>query len=398
MILRPNYVEKIKKLINVDLIKILVGVRRSGKSTILEMIKKELIDNHSIDKSNIISRRYTDTKYIDFKEVDMEKDITTNLKNNNKYYLFLDEIQEIPNWERAINTIFENYNVDIYVTGSNSKLTSSEISTYLTGRYIQIPVYTLSFKEYLTFQNSNEDRYTVFDKYIKYGGFPLVSQSNFDYTSAYQVVDGIYSSIITRDISKRYNVRDLDLFDRVVRYIIENVGKTFSANSVIKFLKGEGRKISNETIYNYIKWLSDAFIIYKCDRFDLQGRQVLKTFEKYYFSDISFKYSKFGFNPTMISPILENIVYLEIKRRGYNTYIGKLGDKEIDFVGKKQDAVIYIQVCRMLPEKSNREIENLKSIKDNHPKYVVTMDKLATGNIDGINIVNIVDFLLNDNW
>lgn len=282
MILRSDYINEIKKFIDVPLVKILSGVRRCGKSTILEMIKDELISNRNVQLGNIISRKYNEVLYDDMTSKEMYNDLVKEIMNEDKYYLFLDELQEIKGWEKVVNDILEKYNVDIYVTGSNSKLMSSEISTYLSGRYVSIPVYTLSFKEYLVFKNKeNINIIDMFDEYLQYGGFPLIGISNFDTTSAYQVVEGIYSAVITRDISKRHKIRNKDLFDRVVKYIIENVGKTFSANSIVKFLKNERRTLSVETIYNYLKWLVEAFIIYPCNRYDIQGKSVLKTQEKY---------------------------------------------------------------------------------------------------------------------
>lgn len=399
MIIRPDYVNEIKKFIDVPLVKVLSGVRRCGKSTILDMIKEELVSNRNIKKENIISRKYNEVIYDDMTSNEMYKDIIKKFVDSDRYYLFLDELQEINGWEKVINDILEKYNVDIYVTGSNFKLMSSEISTYLSGRYVSIPVYTLSFKEYLTFKNKeNSNIKEMFDEYLQFGGFPLIGISNFDTTSAYQVVEGIYSAVITRDISKRHKIRNKDLFDRVVKYVIENVGKTFSANSIVKFLKSEQRTLSVETIYNYLKWLADAFIIYPCSRYDIQGKSVLKTQEKYYLSDITFKYSKFGFNTSMISSMLENVVYLEMKRRGYEVYIGKNTNKEIDFIGVRREEKVYVQVCRDLPENSDREISNLMEIKDHYHKYVVTKDNLAKGNDNGIEIIHIADFLLKEYW
>ena len=399
MILRPDYINEIKKFIDVPLVKILSGVRRCGKSTILTMIKEELQNNRNIKSDNIISRKYNEVQYDDMTAKEMYLDIVKEFKNDERYYLFLDELQEINGWEKVINDILEKYNVDIYVTGSNSKLMSSEISTYLSGRYVSIPVYTLSFKEYLTFKNKeNVNVKEMFDEYLEYGGFPLIGISNFDTTSAYQVVEGIYSAVITRDISKRHKIRNKDLFDRVVKYIIENVGKTFSANSIVKFLKSEQRSLSVEAIYNYLKWLTDAFIIYPCSRYDIQGKSVLKTQEKYYLSDITFKYSKFGFKTSMIAAMLENVVYLELRRRGYDVYIGKNETKEIDFIGIRREEKVYIQVCRDIPEDSDRELTNLLEIKDHYHKYVVTKDNLAKGNENGVEIIHIADFLLKENW
>ena len=397
MIIRNDYVNEIKKYIDVPLVKILLGVRRCGKSTILQMIQNELL-NMGKDEDVIIVRRYNEVLFEDMTSKEMYFDLVNEIKDDRKYYLFLDELQEIRGWERVVNDIFEKYNVDIYVTGSNSKLMSSEISTYLTGRYVLIPVFTLSFKEYIDFKKVNKDVKDIFDEYIRYGGFPIIAISNFDTTSSYQVVEGIYAAVITRDISKRHKIRNKELFDRVVKFIVENVGKTFSANSIVNFLKNEKRKLSIESVYNYLKWLSEAFIIYPCSRYDLQGKTVLKTREKYYLSDISFKYSKFGFNTYMIASVLENIVFLELKRRGYEVYVGKNQTKEIDFLGIRREEKVYIQVCKNTPEKSDREILNLMEIKDHYHKYIVTMDTLSSGNENGIEIMYLGDFLLKENW
>lgn len=398
MILRPDYIKAITPFIDVPLVKILAGVRRSGKSTIFEMLVYEL-NNKGISSDKIIERKYNNPIYEEYTSRDMYSDLKESIKDKGRCYLFLDELQEINGWEKVVNSLMEDFDVDIYVTGSNSKLLSSEISTYLTGRYILIPVYTLSFKEYLTFKNKDIAKAReVFDEYIQYGGFPIIGISNFDTKSAYQIVEGIYASVITRDISKRHKIRNRELFDRVVKYIIENVGNTFSANSIVKFLKNEKRSLSVETIYNYLKWLSEAFIIYPCQRYDLQGKSILKTQEKYYLSDISIKYSQMGFDPKMLSATFENIIFLEMKRRGYDVYIGKNKNKEIDFIGVRRDEKVYVQVCVELPTQSTRETDNLMEINDHYHKYVVCRDTLATGNYNGIKITHIADFLLNENW
>lgn len=397
MILREEYLKKLSTYMDAPIIKILAGIRRCGKSTILEMLHKELISK-GIDKSNIICKRYTSFEIDDcYTAKDMYNDIKKEMINDNKYYLLLDEVQEIDGWEKAINSLLEDTNADIYVTGSNSKLMSSEISTYLTGRYVLIPVYPLSFKEYLDFKSSSaKSEKELLNEYIKFGGFPIVALGNYDEQSAYQIVEGIYNSVITSDITKRHNIVNFDLFNRVVKFIIENVGKIFSANSIVKFLKGEGRALSVESIYNYLEWLEKAFVIYRCRRYDLQGKSVLKTQEKFYLADQSLKYCIMGFNPKSIASMLENIVYFELKRRGYEVYIGKLGTKEIDFVAIKRDERVYVQVCRTLPENSDREIGNLLAIKDQYPKYVVTLDELSTGNVNGVKIIHLFDFLLKE--
>ena len=397
MIIREEYLKKLFTYMDAPIIKILAGIRRCGKSTILEMLHKELISK-GIDESNIICKRYTSFEIDDcYTAKDMYNDIKKEMINDNKYYLLLYEVQEIDGWEKAINSLLEDTNADIYVTGSNSKLMSSEISTYLTGRYVLIPVYPLSFKEYLDFKSSStKSKKYLLNEYIKFGGFPIVALGNYDEQSAYQIVEGIYNSVITSDITKRHNIVNFDLFNRVVKFIIENVGKTFSANSIVKFLKGEGRALSVESIYNYLEWLEKAFVIYRCRRYDLQGKSVLKTQEKFYLADQSLKYCIMGFNPKSIASMLENIVYFELKRRGYEVYIGKLGTKEIDFVAIKRDERIYVQVCRTLPENSDREIGNLLTIKDQYPKYVVTLDELSTGNVNGVKIIHLFDFLLKE--
>lgn len=373
MILRPDYINAIEPFIDSPIVKILAGVRRCGKSTILEMVADELI-KRGVSKENIIERRYNEIIYEEYSAKDMHSDLKKDISDKGRCYLLLDELQEIKGWEKVVNDLLENSDVDLYVTGSNSKLMSSEISTYLTGRYVTIPVYTLSLREYLTFKNKAESQARdVFDEYVQYGGFSLVGISQFDKKAAYQIVEGIYASVITRDIFKRHKIRNKELFDRVVRYVIENVGMTFSANTIVKFLKSENRSLSVESIYNYLKWLSEAFIIYPCQRYDLQGKAVLKTQEKYYLSDISIKYSQMGFDIKMLSAVFENIVYLEMKRRGYEVYIGKNNTKEIDFVGVRRDEKVYVQVCVQLPNGSDREAANLMDIKDHYHKYVVSL-------------------------
>ena len=397
MISRPDYLEKLKPFIDVKVIKILAGIRRCGKSTILEMLKQELISN-GVKEDHIISINYSNVEFDkSFNFLKMYDELKAKFVDEKKYYLLLDELQEVDGWEKTVNSLFEEKNVDIYVTGSNSKLLSSEISTYLTGRYVTIPVYTLSFKEYLTFKNNqNKPIKEQLQDYIRFGWFPLVAISNLDEKASYQIVEDIYNSVVVNDITKKHNIQNIDLFNRVVRFIVENIGKTFSANSIVKFLKSENRTISVETIYNYLQWLEKAFVIYRCKRYDLQGKNILKTQEKFYIADQSIKYALFGFNPTTIASMMENLVYFELKRRGYDVFIGKNADKEIDFVAIDRDKKLYIQVCRELPKESDREFANLIEIKDNYPKMIVTLDDYASGNVNGINVVHLADFLLNN--
>ncbi len=231
-------------------------------------------------------------------------------------------------------------------------------------------------------------------EYLRLGGFPIVALGNFDTEAAYQIVEGIYHFVISNDITRRHDVKNIDLFNRGVKFIIENVGKTFSANAIVKFLKNEGRSFSVEFIYNYLEWLEKAFVVYRCQRYDLKGKSVLKTQEKFYLADASLKYCMMGFQSESVAAMLENIVYFELRRKGYEVYIGKNETKEIDFVAVRRDERIYVQVCRSLPQKSDREIANLLEIKDHYPKYVVVLDELEAGNIDGVRIVHLCDFLL----
>lgn len=399
MIIRQHYLNMLKIYRDVPLVKILAGIRRCGKSTILEMLRDDLLKS-GIDADHIISMRYTSEDYDDgMTDKDMYQGIKERMTDDGRYYLLLDEVQEIAGWEKAVNSLLENADTDIYVTGSNSKLMASEISTYLTGRYVSIPVYTLSFSEYLEFKKSDSrSQKELLNEYLRMGGFPIVALGNFDERSSYQIVEGIYNSVINNDITKRHHVTNFDLFNRVVKYIVENVGKTFSANAIAKFLKSEGRSLSVEAVYNYLNWLEKAFVIYRCQRYDLQGKSVLKTQEKFYLADASLKYCMMGFNPKSLAAMLENIVYFELRRRGYEVYIGKNETKEIDFVAVRRDERIYVQVCRSLPEEADRETANLLEIKDHYPKYVVTLDEFASGNINGVKIVHLADFLLRDEY
>jgi hypothetical protein len=384
---------------DIPLVKILAGIRRCGKSTILEMLREDLLQSGTAS-DHIIHVCYT-SEDLDAGMTDQEmyRNIRSRITDSRRYYLLLDEVQEITGWEKAVNSLLEQANTDIYVTGSNSRLMAGELSSYLTGRYIAIPVFTLSFSEYLDFKKSeNRSPRDLLAQYLRMGGFPIVALNSFEERDAYQIVEGIYHSVITYDITRRHNITSYDLFNRVVKYIVENVGKTFSANAIAKFLKSEGRSLSMEAVYNYLEWLEKAFVIYRCQRYDLQGKSVLKTQEKFYLADSSLKYCILGFQPTSVAPMLENIVYFELRRKGFQVWIGKQDRKEIDFVAMRQEERIYVQVCRSLPEQSDREIGNLMAIRDHYPKYVVTLDDLATGNINGVKIVHLADFLLQDQY
>ena len=399
MINRPLYVDMIMAYTDTPFVKVLTGVRRCGKSTIFEMIRQELLER-GIPEDHIIMKKYTEMDIPDtITAKQMYDELVSRVEDDKRYYFLLDEIQEIKGWEKAVNSLLEGMNADIYVTGSNSKLMSSEISTYLTGRYISIPVFTLSFREYLEFKKESTQSYDkLLEEYIKFGGFPIIALGEYEQQSAYQIVDGIYHTVVSRDIVKRHRINKQDLFDRVVKYVIENMGKTFSASSISNFLKSENRKVSIESIYNYLRWLEQAFIIFPCERYDMQGKSVLKTQEKYYLADVSFRYALFGYNRKMLDGVMENIVYLELRRRGYDVYVGKNNTKEIDFIAIHKDEKIYVQVCVQIPENSNREVGNLMEIRDHYPKYVVTLNEMDVGIENGIRIVHLRDFLLAKQW
>ena len=334
---------------------------------------------------------------------ELYQELKTKILNTKKTYLFLDEIQEINGWEKVVNTLASDYDVDIYITGSNSRMMSSEISTYLTGRYVTFHIYTLSFDEYLTFKKSYSTIYDIkqeFNQYVRLGGFPATHLQEYSQDEVYTIVRDIYNSTIFSDIVRRNQVKKIDQLERVVKYTFNNVGNTFSAKSISNYLKSEQRKIDNETVYRYLEKLQKAYILHRCSRYDLQGKSILKTQEKFYLADISLRYAVLGYTIDSVASSLENIVYLELKRRGYDVCIGKYKDKEIDFVATKQNEKIYVQVTQEIKSEKTqkREYEQLLEIKDNYPKYMVLTDDFAGGNYQGIKTMHITDFLLSKEY
>ncbi|MCB8561363.1 ATP-binding protein [Faecalibacillus intestinalis] len=403
MIERPLYLNKIMPFVDTPFVKILTGVRRCGKSTILKMIQKKLKEEHHITGEQILSYRFDSMEYEDMTSKELYQELKTKILNTKKTYLFLDEIQEINGWEKVVNTLASDYDVDIYITGSNSRMMSSEISTYLTGRYVTFYIYTLSFDEYLTFKKSYSTIYNIkqeFNQYVRLGGFPATHLQEYSQDEVYTIVRDIYNSTIFSDIVRRNQVKKIDQLERVVKYTFNNVGNTFSAKSISNYLKSEQRKIDNETVYSYLEKLQKAYILHRCSRYDLQGKSILKTQEKFYLADISLRYAVLGYTIDSVASSLENIVYLELKRRGYDVCIGKYKDKEIDFVATKQNEKIYVQVTQEIKSEKTqkREYEQLLEIKDNYPKYVVLTDDFAGGNYQGIKTMHITDFLLSKEY
>jgi predicted AAA+ superfamily ATPase len=397
VILRPDYIEKIAPFIDEPFVKILSGIRRSGKSTILKMIA-ERIAQSGVSRDRILFYNFDSLQNENLKAAPLlYSEIKTKLTGSGKTYLFFDEIQEVTDWERAINSFMVDFDVDIYVTGSNSRMLSSEISTYLTGRYIGFNIFPLSFAEYLDFRgNAAENIYAEFTRYIRYGGFPAIHLKEYTPDEAYTIVRDIYSSAVFADIIKRSQVRKLDAFERIVHYSFDNIGRTFSAANIAKFLKSENRSIDNETVYNYLFKLQSAFILHRCLRFDLKGKAILKTQEKFYLADPALRYAVLGYDSDSVAAMLENIIYLELLRRGYDVYVGSSDGAEIDFVAKKQENRIYIQITERIesPETEKREYSRLLEIKDNYPKYVLRTDAFAGGNFEGVKTMHIADFLL----
>jgi len=401
MIYRPLYVDKIMAYVDTPFVKILTGVRRCGKSTLLKMIMEKLHKERGIPMEQIVSYRFDSMEYEDMTAKQMYQELKSRLCPDGKTYFFLDEMQEIKGWEKVVNSLASDFNVDLYVTGSNSRMMSSEISTYLTGRYVAFRIYTLSFQEYLTFKSQYakvDDIHKEFANYIRLGGFPATHLQAYGQDEVYTIVRDIYNSTIFSDIVKRNQVRKIDQLERVVRYTFNNVGNTFSAKSISDYLKAEHRSLDNETVYSYLEKLEKAYLLHRCSRYDLNGKEILKTQEKFYLADTSLRYSVLGYNDDTVASSLENVVYLELCRRGYTVYIGKTRDGEVDFVATRQNEKLYVQVTQRIDSEKTekREYERLLEIRDNYPKYVLRTDEFAGGNYEGIITMHVADFLLSD--
>ena len=403
LIYRPMYVDRIMAYVDTPFVKILTGVRRCGKSTILKMIMEKLETERSIPEDRIVSYRYDSMEYEDMTAKQMYDQLKERLSPDGKTYLFLDEVQEIKGWEKVVNSLSSDFDVDLYITGSNSRMMSSEISTYLTGRYISFRIFTLSFGEYLMFKEKYatiSNPKTELANYVRLGGFPATHLQAYSQDEIYTIVRDIYNSTIFSDIVKRNQIRKIDQLERVVKYTFNNVGNTFSAKSISDYLKSERRALDNETVYSYLEKLEKAYLLHRCSRYDLQGKEILKTQEKFYLADVSLRYSVLGYNADSVASSLENIVYLELCRRGYTVNIGKTSDGEIDFVAVRQNEKIYVQVTQEIrSEKTEkREYDRLLEIHDNYPKYVLTTDEFAGGNYEGIKTMHIADFLLSSEY
>ncbi|NCB02297.1 MAG: ATP-binding protein [Spirochaetia bacterium] len=399
MIDRPMYYEKIIQFVNKPFIKVLTGVRRCGKSTMMLLIQ-QLLKEQGIKKEQIISINFESMAYYDLRD---SRSLYTYIceavkKIEGKIYLFFDEVQVVDKWEEAINSFLLDFPSDIYITGSNSKLLSSEISTLLTGRYIHIKMQGLSFQEMLSFREHKGNVKSQNDLlwlYIRRGGFPAVHIADYDERASYAIISGIYDSIVLRDVVQRYNIRNVDLLNRIMQFIMDTVGSTISAKRIFDYFKSQYRSVDINTIYTYLDALVSSFIISKVQRYDIQGKELLKTQEKYYLADHGIQHAVFGYRDRHISGILENIVYHELIRRGYEVFIGKLGTMEVDFIAKNPQTRVYVQVAYRIEQISTleREFAPLLAIRDSYPKFVVTMDSHFRDSIEGVKHIGLFQFL-----
>lgn len=394
MIQREYYMKQIRPFINTDLIKVLTGIRRSGKSVMLQLIQEELL-SQQVRPDQMISLNFEDLANLPLCQpmalYQWIADKAAAIKG--KIYIFLDEIQEVTNWERVINSLRVAFDVDIYLTGSNAKLLSGELSTYLAGRYVQFVIYPFSYQEFIL-ANQLDDTPQAFQKYLLFGGMPFLMNLHFQEGPSRQYLQDMYNSVILKDIVQRNNLRDVDLLERIIGYALSSIGHVFSASNITKYLKGEHRKVSNDTVLNYLNACTTAYLFYKIPRQDLLGKKLLSINEKYYVVDHGLREAVYGHNARDIDQILENIVCLELLRRGYTVTIGKTGNFEVDFIAEKGNRKCYVQVTYLLasPETIEREFRVYKDIKDNYPKYVVSMDELDFSQ-DGIQHYNIRKFL-----
>ncbi len=401
MIVRQGYMKQLLDFLDKPVIKVITGMRRSGKSVLLELTKQEIC-KRGAKESQIFSANFESLQFEELKNYKTlyQAIIEAAKTAKGKLYLFIDEIQEVESWEKVINSVRVDCDCDIYITGSNARLLSSELATLLSGRYIEIPVYPLSFSEYLEFAKSNGDEVELsrdqhFSNFLRYGGLPGIHEMKWDDTALLRYLTDIFNSVLLKDVVKRNKIRDIDLLEKIVLYLMDNVGNTFSAKTISDFLKNQGRKLSTETVYTYIKALESAFLIYKVPRFDIKRKRLLETQEKYFVSDLGLRHATIGYRDNDIGGVLENVVFFELLRRGWSVNIGKQGSCEVDFVATKTDERLYVQVCYVLTEdNTNREFNPLEAIDDNYEKIVLSSDSLISFNRNGIKQKNIIDFLL----
>lgn len=401
MIIRETYMKQILDFMDKPVVKVITGMRRTGKSVILELTMEE-IRRRGARENQIFSVNFESLQFEDLKDYKaLYQAITVAAKAaRGKLYLFIDEIQEVASWEQVINSVRVDCDCDIYITGSNARLLSGELATLLSGRYIEIRVYPLSFGEYLEFAKTNKNEVGLtkeqhFSNFLRYGGLPGIHEMKWDDTVLLRYLTDMFNTVLLKDVVKRNNIRDINLLEKVILYLMDNIGNTFSAKTISDFLKNQGRKLSTETVYTYIKALESAFLIHKVPRFDIKGKRLLETQEKYFISDLGLRHATMGYRDNDIGGMLENVVFLELLQRGWTVNIGKQDSYEVDFIATKTDERLYVQVCYILTEdNTQREFAPLEMIDDNYEKIVISTDSLISFNRNGIRQRNIIEFLL----
>ena len=395
---RNLYKEHIEPWIDKPVIKVITGMRRVGKSCLLRQLVEELVARKvSMDRIHLI-----DKESVEFDDIQNYKDLAAYIKNQTgnskgRHYLLIDEVQEIENWEKAVNSCLKDGYWDIYLTGSNAHMLSSELATLLSGRYVELPVYSLSLPEFLQFNGKDtSDAQQQFTRYLRYGGFPAIHQFVQNEGTIYQYINSLYDTIILKDIVSRHSIRNVPLFHNISRFVFDNIGNTFSANKVADYLKSQRLSITVDTVQKYLGYLTETYALNRVHRYDIKGKRNLEIYEKYYLGDIGLRNAVLGYRESAINGLLENLVFLELKRRGYQVAIGKLGDAEIDFIATKEKEKRYIQVAYLLAseETIKREFGVLAALPDNYPKLVLSMDPLGPDNRDGVQWKNVIDFLM----
>lgn len=399
MIKRELYMSRIRPFFNKNIVKILVGMRRSGKSVMLRLIENELIEI-GVKKEQFIFINFESAKNKSLQNADaLYEFVAKKIENiTGRAYILLDEVQEVDGWENSINSFMVDFDVDIYVTGSNAKLLSGEFATYLAGRYIEINIFPFSYNEVLDIyrgENADIDEKKIFLNYLIFGGMPFLFSIGYGEEETLQYLTDIYNSVVLKDVVQRNSIRDVELLDRIIKFIISNVGSTFSAKSISDYMKSEQRAVASETVYNYLKACENAYLFHRVKRQNLMGKAILKTQEKFYLSDHGIREAIYGNNQRDVEKTLENIIYMELIRRGYNVTVGNILGKEVDFVAEKRNKKLYVQVTYVMQKENTikREFAPLKEIRDNYPKYVVSMLDEIDLSMEGILHINIREFL-----
>lgn len=400
MIKRENYLNKLKKLKDKKLIKVITGLRRSGKSTLMQLFQEFLI-KEGVGQDQIISINFEDFDYYDLLKAKplyafLKEKISALKKDNKKIYIFLDEVQQVEDFERVIDSLYIMENVDLYVTGSNANLLSGELSTLLSGRYVEIMVLPLSFKEYASVASPFVSKMELYNKYIQFGSLPYVLELEDDPELIKSYLEGVFNTVVLKDVVGRKKIADVMMLESVIRFAFDSIGSIVSIKKISDAMTSSGRKISSHTVESYLEGLVESFVLYPVKRYDIKGKQHLKTLEKYYVSDVGLRYLKLGNRGVDLGHLLENVVYLELLRRGFEVFIGKVDQYEVDFIAVSQSETIYYQVALTVrnQETLDRELRALRAVPDHFPKIIITLDEDMERNYDGIRVINAIDFLL----